>query len=81
MCLRLFLAIALTLLSAGTEAPDPPALQPMRDGNVMQTFVRVSHLPRVRLSLGDPRPAVAREMHATHIETRSGAPLVVPQRK
>ena len=80
MRLRLFLAIALTLLSAGTEAPDPPALQPMRDGSVMQTFVRVSDLPRVRLSLGE-RPAVAREMHATRIETRSGAPLVVPQRK
>jgi hypothetical protein len=69
-------------LEAGRPAPDAPALHAVTRGSATRSFVRPRQwLPRVALHLGADERVMGNEVCASRVDTRCGAPLVVPQRK
>ncbi len=69
-------------VETGEPAAVPPAVKPVRRTVVSQILVRPRQwLPRAATDLSDARQSDANEPTQARVDTRRGAPLVVPQRK
>ena len=69
-------------LDTGTPAAAPPGVEAVRRTEVLPMFVPPRQwLARAVTEVGEPRPADAQEVTSSRVDTRCGAPLVVPQRK
>ena len=69
-------------LDTGTPAAAPPGVEAVRRTEVLPMFVPPRQwLARAVTEVGEPRPADAQEVISSRVDTRCGAPLVVPQRK
>ena len=69
-------------LELGPPSADPPAMQSWRRTRSARIFVRPRQLlPRAGIDPGDACRLDATERSTSRVDTRCGAPLVVPQRK
>lgn len=69
-------------VETGEHVPVPPFVVAVRRTAVSQILVRPRQwLPRAATDLGDARQSDAHETTQARVDTRRGAPLVVPQRK
>jgi hypothetical protein len=66
----------------GQPSPTPPAVHSVRRISASRTFVRPRQwLPRAGMDLAEADPVDTTEVTSPRVDTRCGAPLVVPQRK
>jgi hypothetical protein len=69
-------------LEAAAPSPDTPAVRPVHHATATRSFVRPRQwLPRMRTDLGEAQTSEVTTVSVVPIDTRSGAPLIVPQRK
>lgn len=69
-------------IELGPPSADPPAMQAWRRTGAARIFVRPRQLLLgAGIDLGDPHRLDATEPSTSRVDTRCGAPLVVPQRK